>query len=153
MLNQFDAKLIFAIFGFAFALISFLYKNHETNQLRILKNITDNIKEINKVCIEVFANQNMKEDVYPRISMFLDLVQLDVKTFPTGKFYNSKKRIEANRDLINRLIEDYKDLIFSDTPIENKSIKIEIFPNREEKLDDIIQKSIKLLDSLEKFLP
>lgn len=153
MLNSIDAKLAFAFFGFVFALISFLYKNHETNQLRILKNITDNIKEINKVCIEVFANQTMKADVYPRISMFLDLVQLDVKTFPTGKFYNSKAQIEINRNLINTLIEDYKDLIFSDTPIENKSMQILDFPDKEKKLDDIIQKSITLLSKLESFLP
>ena len=148
-----DPKLIFAILGFTFALISFFYKNHETNQLRILKNISDNLKEINKLCIDVFSKRQIDESIYHKVSMHLDLVLLDLKTFPTGKFYKCKICIEANRDKVSNLVEDYKDLIFTDTPIENKSIKIDEFQEPEKRLVDIIQKSVEILETLESYLP
>lgn len=146
MQNLSDPKLIFAILGFIFALISFFYKNHETNQLRILKTISDNLKEINKLCIDVFSSKKIDDSIYHKVSMHLDLVLLDLKTFPTGKFYKCKICIEANRDVVNNLIEDYKDLIFTDTPIENKSIDIDKFKDPEKRLVEILQK-------LESFLP
>ncbi|MCL6234057.1 hypothetical protein M5F03_02545 [Acinetobacter sp. ANC 5579] len=152
MLSQIDGKLLFAIFGFLFALISFFYKNHETNQLRVLKSISDNIKEINKICIDVFAKKTIDESIYHKISMHLDLVLLDVKTFPTGKFYNCKTCISENRDIVNALVEDYKDLIFEDTPIENKSIDIGEYENSEKRMVEIIQKSVQILEKLEGYM-
>lgn len=153
MLSQIDAKLIFAIIGFIFALISFFYKNHETNQLRVLKSISDNLKEINKLCIDVFSKKALDESVYHKISMHLDLVLLDVKTFPTGKFYKCKACISENRDIVNALVEDYKDLIFEDTPIENKSIDINNYQDAEKRLVNILQKSVQILEKLESYLP
>lgn len=153
MQNQSDLKLIFAVLGFIFALISFFYKNHETNQLRIFKNISDNVKEINKICIDVFAKHEIDGSTYHKVSMYLDMVILDIKTFPTGKFYHLKKCLEANREEVNDLVEDYKDLIFSDTPIENKSLDVKEFKEAEKRLVEIIQKSVEVLQKLESFLP
>lgn len=148
-----DPKLFFAFLGFVFALVSFFYKNHETNQLRTLKNISDNIKEINKICIDVFSIQEIDDSTYHKVSMHLDMVLLDLKTFPTGKFYNCKVCMAENRERVIDLVEDYKDLIFSDTPIENKSINIKEFKEAEKRLVDIIQKSVEVLQRIESFLP
>lgn len=148
-----DPKLILTLFGILFALISFFYKNHETNQLRIFKNISDNVKEINKLCIDVFAMKNIDNSTYHKISMHLDFVILDLKTFPTGKFYKCEICVEQNREIVNTMFEDYKDLIFCDTPIENKSLDIESFKGSEERLVNIIQKSVEILQKLESYLP
>lgn len=148
-----DPKLILTLFGILFALISFFYKNHETNQLRIFKNISDNVKEINKLCIDVFAMKNIENSTYHKISMHLDFVILDLKTFPTGKFYKCEICVEQNREIVNTMFEDYKDLIFCDTPIENKSLDIESFKGSEERLVNIIQKSVEILQKLESYLP
>lgn len=150
---SFDPKLFFAIIGFIFALLSFFYKNHETNQLRILKNITDNIKEINEICIDVFAKKEINDDTLPKISMYLDFLQLNIALFPTGKFYKCNLCLKEEKENVNIMIQDYKDLIFSDTPIENKSISIEDYDGSKERLDKIIQKSVDILKRLESYLP
>ena len=85
--------------------------------------------------------------------MFFNFLELNIDTFPAGKFYKCKICIEENREKINVLIEDYKELIFTDTPIENRSLDILAYEDSSEKLDLIIQKSILILDKLESYLP
>lgn len=153
MQDQIDARAILAFIGFFFALIAFFYKNHETNQLRILKNISDNIKSINEICISVFAKNELEEDVLPKIFMYLDLLELNLKLFPACKFYTLKFHAKTNQDFIMIMLQDYKDLIFTDTPIENRSINIKTYKDANKKLDLIIQKSIDILRHLESYLP
>jgi len=105
----------------------FIHRIHTAHQARYYKAISDELVKINDMCIECFCDDTKLELLSHKIMMHLSFVGQQIEGFPYAgplrnfvTFFVTRQKKKADS-----LFRQYEDSIMKDTPIENKTAKLD----------------------------